>query len=675
MRRVLILLVINVLIGATASAQVPSFDHVFVIVMENKELGDVIGSPQAPFINALAASSGLGTDFTGVTHPSLPNYMALTSGVTAFTNDCIDCRSDALNIVDRLEASGRTWRAYMQDMPAGSCGTYDSGLYVARHNPFTHYSDIVNNAARCANMVPLSQFNADLYANAMPSFSWISPNLCYDMHDCSIATGDDWLSAVVPRILQSPAFANGVLFLVWDEGTTAVGGGGRIPMIVTSRWTAPGLRSGANENHYNLLRTIEDAWGLAPLGQSASATPMIEYFTTTSSAPATQVIYASDVTTMKGTWTTAADPTAAGGVKLITPDFGVGAIGSPSAAPANYFDATFAAEPGVRYRTWFRIHPSGDSKWNDSFFVQFSDSVDGNGNPIYRLGTGSGYAVNLWTCSDCQTHGWGWQRNAYWLPDSGDVWFANGGSHTVRVQIREDGAEIDQIVISPSTYVNASPGLASDDTTIVAKAGSPPPPSPAPTPTPTASHPEIVVYAVDLAAESVHGAWTRVADASSPGGVRLFVPDNGWASTVAPLAAPADYVDITFAADANTPYTLWLRMKALNNNKYNDSIWVQFSDAQASGGQTNPIGSTSALLANLATDANATSLDDWGWQNGAYWLSQPVTVTFPSAGNHTLRIQTREDGVSVDQVVLSSKRYLSTPPGSISHDTTIVSKP
>ena len=664
MRRVLILMATIVLIPAAARAQVPSFDHDFVIVMENKEFSDIVGNSEAPYINALAARSGLGTNYTGVTHPSLPNYMALTSGATLFTSDCTTCRSDAPNIVDRIEASGRTWRAYMESMPAGQCGADDAGLYVARHNPFVHYNDIANNAARCANVVPFSQFDSDLSANTLPSFSWISPNLCSDMHDCSIATGDDWLSVVVPRILQSPAFANSVLFLVWDEGTTAIGGGGRIPMIVNSRWTSP-MQSAANENHYNLLRTVEDSWGLAPLGASAAATPMTEYFAPGTGDLATQVIYASDATTLNGTWTTIGDSTAAGGLKLTTRDSGVGAVASPLAAPANYFEATFQAKAGVRYRTWFRIHPIGDSKWNDSFFVQFSDSVDGNGNPIYRSGTGPGYLVNLWTCADCQTRGWGWQRNAYWLPDAGDVWFANSGLHTVRVQVREDGAEIDQIVISPTTYVNASPGSPSSDTTIVAKPVGPPPP---------AMHPEIVVYAADVPTGSMHG-WTRTADASSPNGIKLFVPDNGWSSTTAPLAAPTSYVDITLTADANTPYTLWLRMKALNNNKYNDSVWVQFSDAQASGGPIDPIGSTSALLVNLADDATAASLGEWGWQHGAYWLTQPATVTFPSGATHTLRIQTREDGVAFDQVVLSSGRYRTAAPGPLSRDTTIVPKP
>ena len=143
--------------------------------------------------------------------------MALTGGQTFFTDDCVGCLADAPNIADRLEAAGRTWTAYMEDMPS-ACLATDSGLYVAKHNPFVHYRDIVSDSARCSShVVPFSRFSADLSSGNLAHFVWITPNLCNDMHDCSIATGDAWLSTRVPRILQSPAFRNSVLFLTWDE--------------------------------------------------------------------------------------------------------------------------------------------------------------------------------------------------------------------------------------------------------------------------------------------------------------------------------------------------------------------------------------------------------------------------------------------------------------------------
>jgi hypothetical protein len=190
-----------------------------------------------------------------------------------------------------------------------------------------------------------------------------------------------------------------------------------------------------------------------------------------------------------------------------------------------------------------------------------------------------------------------------------------------------------------------------------------------------ATNAEIVIYASDIPATALHGSWNAASDGTSPNGVKLATPDAGWASTSNPLASPVDYVDVTFTADANRSYTLWLRLKALNNSKYNDSIWVQFTDAFAGGSQIYPMNTTSGLNVNLATDAAAASVNNWGWQNGAYWLTQPVTVTFPTSGTHTMRIQSREDGVQFDQIVLSSSRYLATAPGSVTNDPTIVPKP
>lgn len=462
-----------------ADAQVPAFSHVFVIVLENHEAADIIGNPSAPYLNRLANDYGLATNATGVAHPSLPNYMALTSGDTAFTTDCIGCVSGAVNIADRLESAGRRWTAYMEDMPT-PCLATDSGSYVAKHNPFVHYSDIVSDAARCAaHDVPFSRFSTDVAANTLADYVFISPNLCNDMHDCPVATGDGWLSTVVPQILQSPAFANSVLFITFDEGTTNVNGGGRIPLIVVSGATPRGFRSATPVNHYNVLRTIEDAWKLAPLGQSATVSALSDFFTAPVTVPAEQVIYAADVRTLAGAWSKVADPSAAGGIKLSTPDRGAPATGAPLAAPTDFVEASFDAAPGSRYRVWLRMHALADSKWNDSVYVQFSDSVDGLGNSVNRIGTTAGYTVNLWPCADCQTYGWGWQRNAYWLAGSGDVWFPTGGAHTIRLQTREDGVEIDQIVLSPSAYASAAPGAASGDATIVPKptsGGTPTPP-------------------------------------------------------------------------------------------------------------------------------------------------------------------------------------------------------
>lgn len=268
---------LSVVFGGTATA-VPTFSHVFTIVMENKEYSSIIGSSSAPYINALANQYGLATNYTAVAHPSLPDYMALTGGYNAFTTDCSGCVTSTPNVADQVYQSGRKWKGYFEAMPA-ACTTVDSGQYLQRHNPFIHYDDIVNDPTRCRNhVVPLTQFSTDLAAGTLPDYVWITPDTCHDMHNCSIATGDTWLSTFVPAIIQSSAFANSALFLVWDEGTTTTGGGGHVPLIVVSPRTPSGFRSSTAHNHYSLLRTIEAAWSMPALGHASGTTPMTEFF-------------------------------------------------------------------------------------------------------------------------------------------------------------------------------------------------------------------------------------------------------------------------------------------------------------------------------------------------------------------------------------------------------------
>ncbi len=187
--------------------------------------------------------------------------------------------------------------------------------------------------------------------------------------------------------------------------------------------------------------------------------------------------------------------------------------------------------------------------------------------------------------------------------------------------------------------------------------------------------PDVVLYASDVPASAMHGAFTTVADPTSPGSVALTTPDNGYVQADEPLPTPTHYVDVTFDAQAATPYRIWLRLKAGANSKYNDAVWVQFSDARVSGSPIYPIGTTSALLVNLATNSSGASLNGWGWGNAAYWISQPTAVSFAASGPHTMRIQVREDGFSLDQIVLSPETYFTAAPGPPTDDATIVAKP
>jgi hypothetical protein len=198
------------------------------------------------------------------------------------------------------------------------------------------------------------------------------------------------------------------------------------------------------------------------------------------------VLYASDIPSngLHGSWTTQSDGTAAGGTQLATPDVGFSTTSGALAAPNDYVDVTFDAPANVAYHVWLRLRATADSKWNDSVWLQFSDALAG-GSPAYAIGSTDGLPVNLENCSGCGVSGWGWQDRAWWLSQNPVVSFARSGTHTLRIQVREDGVQFDQIVLSPSRYISTSPGAVQRDSTIVAKSSSTPPPTPTPPPPPT----------------------------------------------------------------------------------------------------------------------------------------------------------------------------------------------
>ena len=167
-------------------------------------------------------------------------------------------------------------------------------------------------------------------------------------------------------------------------------------------------------------------------------------------------------------WIVTGDPTAAGGARLLNPDAGQPKSSSPTASGSDYFEVQFTAEAGVPYHLWIRSQAANDHWTNDSVFVQFSDSVDASGVPIYRVGTDHATYVSLEDCSGCGEQGWGWNDNGYgYLADN--LYFAASGPQTIRVLRREDGISIDQIVLSAGRFLSAAPGQAKNDTTIVPK--------------------------------------------------------------------------------------------------------------------------------------------------------------------------------------------------------------
>ena len=279
-----------------SNAKLKNFQHVFIIMMENTGYKSLIGNSNAPWINFAAKTYGLATNYTGVSHPSQPNYIAATSGALNGVFNDNDITIDVPNIVDQIEGSGRTWKAYMQSFSLCSkptdhaCGNQ---LYERKHNPFISYKDVQTNPVRVAKIVDFSQFSTDLANNSVPAYSWISPDQCHDMHgraatpsdpcDFSqvqslIATGDTFLSQTVSAIMNSRAWTgNSVIFITWDESdfpfsdvsgccdAVPGAGGGHVVTLTISHSDHSARTSSVAYNHYSMLSTIEQGWSLGCL--------------------------------------------------------------------------------------------------------------------------------------------------------------------------------------------------------------------------------------------------------------------------------------------------------------------------------------------------------------------------------------------------------------------------
>jgi phospholipase C len=244
----------------TPSPAAATASHVFVIVMENRSYNQVIDSP---YIAQLAAKYGVATNYHSVSSPSLPNYLALTSGDTWGINDNEFHRLPAGGLGAQLSDASVEWRAYMEGM---SSGCFDSPPpYALKHNPFAYYG-----GACPPQVVPLTNFADDMSASN-PRFVWITPDLCNDGHDCSTAVADSWLSQMVPAIQALNAWKdNGLLVITWDEGS----GNDNTVLTMFIRPNSKAHQSDHSYDHYSLLATIEDQFRLPRLGQAAQATPM-----------------------------------------------------------------------------------------------------------------------------------------------------------------------------------------------------------------------------------------------------------------------------------------------------------------------------------------------------------------------------------------------------------------
>ncbi|MFL6213184.1 MAG: PKD domain-containing protein [Blastocatellia bacterium] len=258
--------------------------------------------------------------------------------------------------------------------------------------------------------------------------------------------------------------------------TVTIGGTPATTVVVTSPTTLTAMTPAHTAGTTNVVVTNPD-------NQNAT---LASAFTFNSAPPSgsTVVIWASDVpnSSVNGSFSKVYDSSAAGTTALQNPDAGGAKLANALTNPPSYFEVTFSAQAGTAYHLWVRGKAIGDSPYNDSFFVQFSGSVNATGTPVYRIGTTDGTCINIEEASGYGLSGWGWQDNGWGAGVMGsNIYFASTGQQTLRLQPREDGFLIDQIVLSPSTYLNTSPGLLKSDTTILASTlggGTPPPPPP-----------------------------------------------------------------------------------------------------------------------------------------------------------------------------------------------------
>jgi hypothetical protein len=253
--------------GDTATAPA-HYQHVVWIWMENHTWSEVFGNSSAPYLNSLAGKCGTDSAYASVGSPSLPNYLGATSGSTQGIADDGDPATHTFtvdNLFRQVRAAGGTERSFAESMPA-PCDLVSAGSYAAKHNPAVYYVGGDDRTACQGDDLPFTALSSVLASGQLPTFTSITPNICDDMHDCSVAAGDQWLATWVPQILATASYRTGTtaVFIVWDEPTP-------LANVVVAPSVHPGTVSGTSLNHYSLLRATEEMLDLPLLGGAATA--------------------------------------------------------------------------------------------------------------------------------------------------------------------------------------------------------------------------------------------------------------------------------------------------------------------------------------------------------------------------------------------------------------------
>lgn len=259
---------LGLLLLASASAEAqqlgrpPRFDHVVVVIEENHSFDDVIGKASAPFINKVAASGALFTNAHGDQHPSQPNYLDLFAGGNqGVQNDSCPHTLSGPNLAASLLAAGRSFAGYSGDLPRAGYTGCATGSYRRKHNPWVNFTNV---PARVN--LPMSAFPSDY--RKLPAVSFVVPGIATDMHSGSVEAADTWLRTHMAGYLGWAASHNSLLIITWDESNDVLGN--QIPLVMAGAHVRRG-RYGERVDHFTVLRTIEEIFGLAPIGQSAAA--------------------------------------------------------------------------------------------------------------------------------------------------------------------------------------------------------------------------------------------------------------------------------------------------------------------------------------------------------------------------------------------------------------------
>ena len=267
-------------------------DHVVLVLLENHGFDEVIGSPAMPYLNALASTHSLAANYFADTHPSIGNYFMLTVGQVETNDDAFAGTVAVDNIARALLAAGKTWKVYAQSLPSTGYLGGDVYPYFKHHNPFAYLTDVVNSSTEAANIVSFAALQTDVANGTFPSFAFVVPDAEHDAHDCpaggstcadtdKLAAADAWLSSNIDPLIKSPAFANSVFVIVFDEAlaTDTTHGGGRVACVLAGSHVKAGFQSTTLYQHENVLRLTLDLLRVPDHpGLSATAASMLEFF-------------------------------------------------------------------------------------------------------------------------------------------------------------------------------------------------------------------------------------------------------------------------------------------------------------------------------------------------------------------------------------------------------------